>query len=210
VEHGSENPCLFETRTALKSGSPGASTGFGVSWRPTMQKRQGNSGSSTPIPGPGEFGHDTRKNDAWRTRWRPNLDHKELRPIPRPSLFWRTRSGPWFSARRSSRRHLFTDSLIALHARSGKLAWYFQFTPHDEHDWDSTQTPALAAIPIKAVLHQSIFVANRNGFDNVLDRTTGEFLVGVPFVQQKWAKGLDSGGRTYSLRKCRGFTLGPP
>jgi hypothetical protein len=56
---------------------------------------------------------------------------------------------------------LFTDSMFALHAGSGKLAYYFQFTPHDEHDRDSTPTPILADIPIKGVLRRAILIANR-------------------------------------------------
>jgi alcohol dehydrogenase (cytochrome c) len=91
--------------------------------------------------------------------------------------------------------NLFTDSMIALHASSGRLAWYFQFTPHDELDRDATQTPVLADLPIKGVLRQVLCVANRNGFYYVLDRTNGEFLVGRPFVEQNWAKGLDLAGR---------------
>jgi len=91
--------------------------------------------------------------------------------------------------------NLFTDSLVALHGSSGKLAWYFQFTPHDEHDWDATQTPILADLMIKGVLRRVLCVPDRNGFYYVLDRTTGEFLVGVPFVEENWAKGLDSAGR---------------
>ena len=85
--------------------------------------------------------------------------------------------------------------MIALHAGTGKLAWYFQFTPHDEHDWDSTQTPILADLSINGKNRKVICWANRNGFYYVLDRITGEFLAGVPFVQQTWAKGLDPTGR---------------
>ena len=91
--------------------------------------------------------------------------------------------------------NLFTNSVIALHASSGKLAWYFQFTPHDEHDWDSNQTPILADLSINGTKHPVICWANRNGFYYVLDRATGKFLTGVPFVEQNWAKGLDSAGR---------------
>ena len=91
--------------------------------------------------------------------------------------------------------NLFTDSVIALHASTGKLAWYFQFTPHDEHDWDSAQTPVLADLPIDGVVRKVICWPNRNGFYYVLDRVTGEFLAGVPFVQVDWAKGLTSAGR---------------
>jgi alcohol dehydrogenase (cytochrome c) len=147
------------------------------------------------IPGPGEFGHDTWKNDAWRIgggatwitgSYDPSLD----------LLYWGVGNpAPGFQGDVRPGDNLFTDSVIALHASSGKLAWHFQFTPHDEHDWDAVQTPILADIQIKGVLRQVICVANRNGFYYVLDRVTGEYLVGVPFVEQNWAKGLDSAGR---------------
>ena len=147
------------------------------------------------IPGPGEFGHETWKNDAWRTGGGPTWITGSYDPSldliywgvgnPAPGLQGDVRPGD----------NLFTDSVIALHASSGKLAWYFQFTPHDEHDRDATQTPILADVPIKGVVRQVICIANRNGFYYVLDRRTGEFLVGTPFVQQNWAKGLDPTGR---------------
>ena len=147
------------------------------------------------IPGPGEFGHETWNNDAWRTGGGPTWITGSYDPSldliywgvgnPAPGLQGDVRPGD----------NLFTDSVIALHASSGKLAWYFQFTPHDEHDWDAVQTPILADLPIKGVLRRVLCVANRNGFYYVLDRATGEFLVGVPFVEQNWAKGLDSAGR---------------
>jgi alcohol dehydrogenase (cytochrome c) len=147
------------------------------------------------IPGPGEFGHDTWKNDAWRTGGGPTWVTGSYDPSldllywgvgnPAPGLQGNVRPGD----------NLFTDSVIALHAASGKLAWYFQFTPHDEHDWDAAQTPILADILIQGVSRRVLCVANRNGFYYVLDRTTGEFLAGVPFVEQNWAKGLDSAGR---------------
>lgn len=147
------------------------------------------------VPGPGEFGHDTWKNDAWKTggggtwvtgSYDPSLD----------LLYWGVGNpAPGFQGDVRPGDNLFTDSMLALHASTGKLAWYFQFTPHDEHDWDATQTPILADIPIKGVLRRVICVANRNGFYYVLDRATGEFLLGVPFVEQNWAKGLDSAGR---------------
>ena len=147
------------------------------------------------IPGPGEFGHDTWKNDAWRTGGGPTWVTGSYDPSldllywgvgnPAPGLQGDVRPGD----------NLFTDSVIALHAASGKLAWYFQFTPHDEHDWDAAQTPILADILIRGISRRVLCVANRNGFYYVLDRTTGEFLAGVPFVEQNWAKGLDSAGR---------------
>jgi alcohol dehydrogenase (cytochrome c) len=147
------------------------------------------------IPGPGEFGHDTWKNDAWRTGGGPTWITGSYDPSL-DLLYWGVGNPtPGFLGEVRPGDNLFTDSVVALHAGSGKLAWYFQFTPHDEHDWDATQTPVLAEIMIKGVLRRVFCVANRNGFYYVLDRTTGEFLVGVPFVEQNWAKGLDSAGR---------------
>jgi len=147
------------------------------------------------IPGPGEFGHDTWKNDAWQSgggsTWVTGSYDSSLN-----LLYWGVGNpAPAFNGDVRPGDNLFTDSLVALHPSSGKLAWYFQFTPHDEHDWDATQTPILADLMIKSVLRRVLCVPDRNGFYYVLDRTTGEFLVGVPFVEQNWAKGLDSAGR---------------
>ena len=91
--------------------------------------------------------------------------------------------------------NLFTDSVIALHASSGKLAWHFQFTPHDEHDWDSTQTPILADLSIDGTRHQVICWANRNGFYYVLDQSHGKIPDRSTLRRTDWAKGLDSDGR---------------
>jgi len=147
------------------------------------------------IPGPGEFGHDTWKNDAWRTGGGPTWNTGSYDPSL-DIIYWGVGNPtPGFLGDVRPGDNLFTDSIIALHASSGKLAWYFQFTPHDEHDWDATQTPILTDVTIKGVSRRVICVANRNGFYYVLDRTTGEFLVGVPFVEQNWTKGLDPAGR---------------
>lgn len=147
------------------------------------------------IPGPGEFGHETWKNEAWRSGGGPTWVTGSYDPSL-DLLYWGTGNpAPGLQGDVRAGDNLFTDSLVALHANSGKLAWYFQFTPHDEHDWDADQTPILADFPIRGVVHQAICVANRNGFYYVLDRRTGEFLLGAPFIDQNWARGLDSTGR---------------
>ena len=87
-------------------------------------------------------------------------------------------------------------SILALDAKTGKLKWYYQFTPHDLWDWDATETPVLVDAnwegrPRKLLLH-----ANRNGFFYVLDRTDGKLLLAKPFVQNlTWAKGIGADGR---------------
>jgi alcohol dehydrogenase (cytochrome c) len=75
------------------------------------------------------------------------------------------------------------------------LKWYYQFTPHDEMDYDSTQVPVLADIEFKGRMRKAMLWANRNGVMYVLDRTTGEFLQGRPFVKVNWMDGFDEKGR---------------
>ena len=147
------------------------------------------------IPGPGEAGHETWQDENWKTgggatwvtgSYDPSLD----------LLYWGVGNPtPAFAGEGRPGDNLFTDSVVALHASSGKLAWYFQFTPHDEHDWDSAQTPILADLFIDGLERKVICWPNRNGFYYVLDRVTGQFLVGTPFVEINWAQGLSSRGR---------------
>jgi alcohol dehydrogenase (cytochrome c) len=147
------------------------------------------------IPGPGEKGHHTWENDAWRTgggaTWVTGSYDPEL-----DILYWGVGNpSPDFARHLRPGDNLFTNSVVALHARSGKLAWHFQFTPHDEYDWDSNQTPILADLVIDGRVRKTICWANRNGFYYVLDRVTGEFLAGAPYVEMNWAVGLDPSGR---------------
>jgi alcohol dehydrogenase (cytochrome c) len=147
------------------------------------------------IPGPGEFGHETWENDAWQTGGGGTWITGSYDPSS-DLLYWGVGNpAPAFSGDVRPGDNLFTASVIALHGSTGKLAWYFQFTPHDEHDRDAAQTPVLADLLIKGELRKVICWPNRNGFYYVLDRVTGEFLTGAPFVEIDWAKGLTSAGR---------------
>jgi alcohol dehydrogenase (cytochrome c) len=92
--------------------------------------------------------------------------------------------------------NLYSSSLLALDARTGRLIWYYQFTPHNLHDWDASQTPML----VDDGAHKLILQANRNGFFYVLDRTTGKVVLSRPFVQKlTWASAIDTGGRPVLL-----------
>lgn len=91
--------------------------------------------------------------------------------------------------------NLYANSLLALDVKTGKLVWYFQFLPGDDHDWDSIQTPALIDVQENGKLQQWLAVANRGGFFYVLDRRDGHFVRAAPFAQQTWALGLSATGR---------------
>jgi alcohol dehydrogenase (cytochrome c) len=96
--------------------------------------------------------------------------------------------------------NLYTCSLVALDADTGKLRWYFQFTPHDLHDWDSTHVPVQADLTIGGQLRKVIMVANRNAFFYTLDRETGKLLVAKPFIDRpNWAREVDANGRPIVL-----------
>jgi alcohol dehydrogenase (cytochrome c) len=92
--------------------------------------------------------------------------------------------------------NLYTSSVVALNARTGKLKWFYQFTPHDLNDWDSTQPMALVdeqweGRPRKLLLH-----VDKNGMLYVLDRTNGKLLRGTPFASPvTWNSGFDRNGR---------------
>jgi alcohol dehydrogenase (cytochrome c) len=101
----------------------------------------------------------------------------------------------WSGDVRAPGDNLWSDSVVALDADTGKLKWYFQFTPGDEYDWDATQVPVLANIDWKGQPRKVMLWANRNGFYYMLDRQTGKFLLGKNFVKQNWAVGLDENGR---------------
>ncbi len=92
--------------------------------------------------------------------------------------------------------NLYTSSVVALEPKTGKLRWYYQFTPHDLHDWDAAQTPMLVDAEFHGRARKLLLQGNRNGFFYVLDRVTGQFLLGEPFVHKMtWASGIGADGR---------------
>ncbi|HEY3837387.1 MAG TPA: PQQ-binding-like beta-propeller repeat protein [Bryobacteraceae bacterium] len=92
--------------------------------------------------------------------------------------------------------NLYSNCVLALDAQNGQLRWYFQFTPHDLHDWDATEPLLLIDTRYLGRDRKLLMQANRSGFFYVLDRTNGEFLLGTPFVKRaNWASGIDKTGR---------------
>ncbi len=101
---------------------------------------------------------------------------------PQPVIAWKDRKGS----------NLYTAAVVALHADSGKMSWYFQTSPHDTHDLDSTQTAVLLDIPGKG---KYMAQANRAGRFVVVDRTTGKALVSTEFIKTKQFLGVDERGQ---------------
>ncbi len=111
------------------------------------------------------------------------------------TLFWPTGNpSPDYDGSVRAGANLYTCSVLALDPDTGKLKWYFQFTPHDTHDWDANETPMLVDAPFRGSIRKLLIQANRNGFYYVLDRETGHFLAGKAFAHQTWATGLDIEG----------------
>jgi alcohol dehydrogenase (cytochrome c) len=147
------------------------------------------------IPGPGEPGNETWSGDSWKhgagAIWETGSYDPETN-----LTFWGTgNAGPDWNGDARLGDNLYSSSVIALDADTGKLKWHYQFSPHNEFDWDATQIPVLADIPWQGRPRKVMLWANRNGMFYVLDRTTGQFLLGKPFVKVNWATGFDEKGR---------------
>lgn len=147
------------------------------------------------VPEPSDPASKTWGGDSWKTggaatwgigAYDPGLD----------LLYWGVATAaPDFNAALHPGDNLYANSLLALNPATGKLVWYFQFLPGDDHDWDSTQTPSLIDLQQDGHTEHLLAVANRGGFFYVLDRQTGRFVRGAPFAKQTWATGLSSSGR---------------
>jgi alcohol dehydrogenase (cytochrome c) len=89
----------------------------------------------------------------------------------------------------------WTDSIVALNPDTGKLAWGFQATRHDTHDWDAAEVPVLVDGAFGGASTKLVMQASRNGYFYVLDRMTGRSLLTTPFAAVNWATGIDQDGR---------------
>ena len=144
------------------------------------------------IPGEGEFGVDTWLGDSWKTggsaTWITGAYDPDLNLI-----YWGTGNpGPDWNGDVRLGDNLYSDSALALNGATGEIEWYFQFTPHDVHDWDAIQIPILADLNINGQNRRTMMWANRNAFFYTIDAADGQFIQGAPFATQTWAQGLDS------------------
>ena len=148
------------------------------------------------VPAPGEPGSETWQGKVIEhgcgTTWLTGTFDPELN-----LLYWTTGNPcPDFYGGDRLGDNLYTDSVLALDPDTGKLKWYYQFTPHDTHDWDATQIPMLIDGQFEGSQKKLLVQANRNGFFYALDRTNGKVLLTKPFIRSlNWAKGINTDGR---------------
>jgi alcohol dehydrogenase (cytochrome c) len=151
------------------------------------------------IPAPGEPGSETWQGDDWQTgggsTWLTGSFDPEL-----GLLYWTVGNpAPDWNGDLRPGDNLYSCSIIALDPQSGEMKWYFQFTPHDTHDWDANQIPILIDAEWDGAERKIVALANRNAFFYLLDRETGEYLHGNEYSKQTWAAGLDETGRPIVL-----------
>jgi alcohol dehydrogenase (cytochrome c) len=148
------------------------------------------------VPGPGEFGNDTWAGDSWKRggapTWLTGSYDAALNLV-----YWTTGNpGPQIDRSvRGDGDNLFSDSVVAIDPDTGQRRWHHQFTPNDGHDWDSCEDVILVDRGWRGQMRKLLLHADRNGILYVLDRVTGEFLSGTPFVYVNWNTGFDAQGR---------------
>ena len=143
------------------------------------------------VPAPGEPGSDSWEADSWKIGGSPAWITGTY-DVETNTTFWTT-GNPSPSNRGEGRAgdNLYSNSLLALDPDTGKLKWYFQFTQHDEHDYDATQVPVMVNETGKKLILQ----ANRNGFFYVIDRTNGKLIHAESYAKVSWTREKDSNGR---------------
>ncbi len=147
------------------------------------------------IPGPGEPGHETWSGDSWKTGGAGVWNSGAYDPETNLVYFGTGNPAPDWDGRSRLGDNVYSDSVVALDADTGRMRWHYQFTPHDEVDYDSTQVPILVDMDWQGRPRKLMLWANRNGLAYVLDRVTGQFLLGKPFVRVNWMEGFDRNGR---------------
>ena len=161
------------------------------------------------IAEPGDPHHDSWPGDSWKegggATWMTGTYDPES-----DLLFWGIGNPkPDYDSAVRHGDNLYSNSVVALQAATGKLVWYFQFSPGDDHDWDSNQVPILADEPTASgTPRKLLLLANRNGFYYVLERSSGKFLNAQAFARENWTAGIDDKGRPIPLPRSESDTRG--
>lgn len=161
------------------------------------------------IPAPGEPGSETWKGDDWKHGGGPTWLTGSYDPDLNLVYWGVGNPGPDWNPGQRPGDNLYSNSVVALDADTGKLKWHFQFTPNGGYDYDAVQMPVLVDREWDGKQRKLMLWANRNGFFYVLDRRTGEYLLGEPFIPVNWASGLDKNGRPIQTPQPSGVATYP-
>ncbi|HEY1306463.1 MAG TPA: acido-empty-quinoprotein group A [Vicinamibacterales bacterium] len=189
-------PVVIENHVIIGTGNDLDSPGFLQSFEPETGALQWK--FYTVPMNPGDPGLATWKDlDAARNGgghpWLPGAYDPEQRLY----IFGTGNPTPaYISAPRGDGDNLFTCAIVAVNVDTGKMAWYYQTSPHEMHDWDSAQTPVLVDGVINGQPRKLVVTASRNGYYFTIDRRTGERIVSSQFSNTvNWAKGMNAKGQ---------------
>ena len=148
------------------------------------------------VPAAGEPGSESWKGrdiaHGGATAWFTGVYDAET-----DTLFWQAGNpGPDYNGDERGGDNLYSDSILALEPKTGKLKWYYQTTPHDQWDWDTTETPLVIDATWQGQPRKLLVQGNRNGFFYIFDRTNGKLLLAKQFIKElTWATGVGPDGR---------------
>jgi alcohol dehydrogenase (cytochrome c) len=146
------------------------------------------------VPKPGDPGSETWKDktNAWKSGGGGIWQTGSYDPATRLTIWGTGNPVPGYDPQSRPGDNLYTNSVVALNIDTGKLAWYFQYTPNDSWDYDEVGVHMLYDATIDNRPRKVVSHFGRNGFFYTLDRTTGRFIKGTQYVNDlNWTKGLD-------------------
>ena len=147
------------------------------------------------VPQPGDKNFGTWAGDSWKTGGTSSWLTGSYDPETNTLIVGTGNPVPDYNPALRKGDNLYSDCILGLDADTGKLKWYYQNTPNDGHDWDSTQDMVLADQVIDGKPRKLVLHADRNGFFYVLDRTNGKFVFAKNYVRQTWNLGFDKDGK---------------
>lgn len=173
-----------------ESGGESTTRGFLDGWDPDTGKKLWR---RYTIPAPGEAGSETwpKNSNAWTQgggpTWRSGSYDPQL-----DLVYWGTGNAePYDPRTREGLDSLFTNSVLAIHPKTGEVACYYQYTPNDVFDVDATDEQVLADIRVNGQLRKVMIQTNKNGFLYVLDRTNCKLIAAHPYTKVNWATEID-------------------
>jgi alcohol dehydrogenase (cytochrome c) len=161
------------------------------------------------VPGPGEPGHESWQGDSWERGGGPVWLTGSYDPELNLTYWGVGNPGPDWNPKQREGDNLYSSSVVALDADTGRMKWHYQFTPNDGYDYDSVQIPVLVDMTWNGTPRKLMMWGNRNGIFYVLDRNNGNFLLGKPFVKVNWMNGFTPNGRPIQTPQLTGLPTFP-